>query len=103
MCFLPLSKREATKTNCERQTDLHFYPVLSLLPSLSPLRVVDKLPGPNILLLRNILCVLHHITERADTNKMDANNLALCIAPTLLQKDTMSLDVQTVGKVRIRF
>ncbi|KAM9552560.1 T-cell activation Rho GTPase-activating protein-like isoform 1-T1 [Salvelinus alpinus] len=67
--------------------------------SLELKRVVDKLPGPNILLLRNILCVLHHITERADANKMDANNLALCIAPTLLQKDTMSLDVQTVEKV----
>uniref|UniRef100_A0A4W5MIH5 Rho-GAP domain-containing protein n=1 Tax=Hucho hucho TaxID=62062 RepID=A0A4W5MIH5_9TELE len=67
--------------------------------SLELKRVVDKLPGPNILLLRNILCVLHHITESADANKMDANNLALCIAPSLLEKDIMSLDVQTVEKV----
>uniref|UniRef100_A0A674EU69 T cell activation RhoGTPase activating protein n=1 Tax=Salmo trutta TaxID=8032 RepID=A0A674EU69_SALTR len=67
--------------------------------SLELKRVVDKLPGPNILLLRNILCVLHHITESADANMMDANNLALCIAPTLLQKDIMSLDVPTVEKV----
>ncbi|KAK6297198.1 hypothetical protein J4Q44_G00317810 [Coregonus suidteri] len=67
--------------------------------SLELKRVVVKLPGPNILLLRNILCVLHHITKSADTNKMDANNLALCIAPTLLQKDIMSLDVQTAKKV----
>lgn len=36
-------------------------------------------------------------------NMMDANNLAVCIAPTLLRKDDMTLDVQTVDKVRIRF
>ncbi|XP_029589986.1 T cell activation RhoGTPase activating protein b [Salmo trutta] len=62
-------------------------------------RVVDKLPGPNILLLRNILCMLHHITKSRLANKMDAKNLAVCIAPTLLRKDDMSLDVQTVDKV----
>uniref|UniRef100_A0A4W5NY40 T cell activation RhoGTPase activating protein n=1 Tax=Hucho hucho TaxID=62062 RepID=A0A4W5NY40_9TELE len=62
-------------------------------------RVVDKLPWPNILLLRNILCMLHHITKSKHVNKMDANNLAVCIAPTLLQKNDMSLDVQTVEKV----
>ncbi|XP_064781675.1 T-cell activation Rho GTPase-activating protein-like [Oncorhynchus masou masou] len=62
-------------------------------------RVVDKLPGPNILLLRNLLCVFHHITKSGHANMMDANNLAVCIAPTLLQKDDMSLDVQTVDKV----
>ncbi|KAK6295011.1 hypothetical protein J4Q44_G00342370 [Coregonus suidteri] len=66
--------------------------------SLELKRVVDKLPGPNILLLRNILCVLHHITESGRANKMDAKNLAVCIAPTLLQKDIMSLDLQTVEK-----
>ncbi|KAL0965026.1 hypothetical protein UPYG_G00275820 [Umbra pygmaea] len=62
-------------------------------------RVVDKLPGPNLLLLQNILCVLHRITESSVTNMMDAKNLALCIAPTLLQKDITTLDVQTAGKV----
>ncbi|XP_078146082.1 T cell activation RhoGTPase activating protein b [Centroberyx gerrardi] len=48
-------------------------------------RVVDTLPGPNRLLLQHLLSVLHHILESADTNKMDAHNLAVCIAPTLLQ------------------
>ncbi|XP_028981139.2 T cell activation RhoGTPase activating protein b [Esox lucius] len=62
-------------------------------------RVVEKLPGPNTLLLRNILCVLHHIIESQDTNKMDTKNLAVCIAPTLLQKDSEVLDVHTVEKV----
>ncbi|KAJ7988034.1 hypothetical protein DPEC_G00319450 [Dallia pectoralis] len=62
-------------------------------------RVVEKLPKPNVLLLQNILCVLRHIIECQETNKMDAKNLAVCIAPTLLQKDCMVLDVHTVEKV----
>nr|XP_046229422.1 T cell activation RhoGTPase activating protein b [Scatophagus argus] len=57
-------------------------------------KVVDMLPGPNKLLLQHLLCVLYHILERADTNKMDAFNLAVCIAPTLLQLVDTPLDEQ---------
>ncbi|XP_035851405.1 T cell activation RhoGTPase activating protein b isoform X2 [Sander lucioperca] len=57
-------------------------------------KVVDDLPGPNKLLLQHLVCVLHHILESADTNKMDASNLAVCIAPTLLQLDGTPLDEQ---------
>ncbi|XP_044025956.1 T cell activation RhoGTPase activating protein b [Siniperca chuatsi] len=57
-------------------------------------KVVDKLPGANKLLLQHLVCVLHHILENADTNKMDAYNLAVCIAPTLLQLDGTPLDEQ---------
>ncbi|XP_070781884.1 T cell activation RhoGTPase activating protein b [Enoplosus armatus] len=57
-------------------------------------KVVDKLPGANKLLLQHLVCVLHHILESADTNKMDAYNLAVCIAPTLLQLDVTPLDEQ---------
>ncbi|KAK5852805.1 hypothetical protein PBY51_006644 [Eleginops maclovinus] len=56
--------------------------------------VVDELPGPNKLLLQYLLCVLHHILGSADTNKMDAHNLAVCIGPTLLQLDGTPLDEQ---------
>uniref|UniRef100_A0A1A7WRX9 T-cell activation RhoGTPase activating protein n=1 Tax=Iconisemion striatum TaxID=60296 RepID=A0A1A7WRX9_9TELE len=57
-------------------------------------KVVDDLPGLNRLLLQHLICVLHHIQERSDTNKMDANNLAVCIGPTLLQLDDTPLDGQ---------
>lgn len=57
-------------------------------------RVTDKLPGPNKTLLQHLMCVLHHILESADTNKMDAHNLAVCIAPTLLHLDGAPLDEQ---------
>ncbi|XP_040285175.1 T-cell activation Rho GTPase-activating protein [Bufo bufo] len=44
----------------------------------------EKLPKPNFILLRHLICVLHHISKASDINKMDARNLALCIAPTML-------------------
>lgn len=57
-------------------------------------RVLDELPGANWVLLQHLLCVLHHILQSADTNKMDAYNLAVCIGPTLLQLDGVPLDEQ---------
>lgn len=54
----------------------------------------DDLPGPNKLLLQHLICVLHHIIESSDINKMDAHNLAVCIGPTLLQLDDTPLDGQ---------
>ncbi|XP_046871412.1 T cell activation RhoGTPase activating protein b isoform X1 [Hypomesus transpacificus] len=63
-------------------------------------RVADKLPGPNVLLLQCLLCVLHHISENSEANKMDAYNLAVCIAPTLLHKDsTLDEQKEQVDKV----
>lgn len=62
--------------------------------SLEITKVVEDLPGPNKLLLQHLICVLHHILESADTNKMDAHNLAVCIGPTLLQLDDTPLDEQ---------
>ncbi|XP_056419314.1 T-cell activation Rho GTPase-activating protein [Hyla sarda] len=46
--------------------------------------VAEKLPKPNLILLRYLICVLHHISEASDINKMDSRNLAVCIAPTML-------------------
>ncbi|XP_051908496.1 T cell activation RhoGTPase activating protein b [Hippocampus zosterae] len=56
--------------------------------------VVDKLPRPNKVLLQHLACVLYHILDNADDNKMDAYNLAVCIAPTLLQMEVTPLDDQ---------
>nr|DBA26724.1 TPA: hypothetical protein GDO54_010947 [Pyxicephalus adspersus] len=46
--------------------------------------VADKLPKPNLILLQHLMCVLHHISNASDTNKMDSRNLAVCIAPNML-------------------
>ncbi|XP_054474689.1 T cell activation RhoGTPase activating protein b [Anoplopoma fimbria] len=57
-------------------------------------KVVDDLPGLNKFLLQHLVCILHHILKNAYNNKMDAYNLAVCIAPTLLQLDCTPLDEQ---------
>ncbi|XP_024860772.1 T cell activation RhoGTPase activating protein b isoform X2 [Kryptolebias marmoratus] len=57
-------------------------------------KVVDDLPGPNKVLLQHLICVLHHIIGSSDINQMTANNLAVCIGPTLLQLDDTPLDGQ---------
>ncbi|XP_013889429.1 T cell activation RhoGTPase activating protein b isoform X2 [Austrofundulus limnaeus] len=62
--------------------------------ALEVTKVVDDLPGPNKLLLQHLICVLHHIIESSDLNKMDACNMAVCIGPTLLQLDDTPLDGQ---------
>ncbi|KAM9798222.1 T cell activation RhoGTPase activating protein b [Neosynchiropus ocellatus] len=56
--------------------------------------MVEQLPRCNQLLLQHLLCLLHHILQNADINKMSASNLAVCIGPTLLQLDDTPLEEQ---------
>ncbi|RMC12885.1 hypothetical protein DUI87_10410 [Hirundo rustica rustica] len=59
--------------------------------------VADKLPRPNLVLLKLLLSVLHHISQNAETNKMDSSNLAICIGPNMLSPgtdSTLPLEVQ---------
>ncbi|KAG8444389.1 hypothetical protein GDO86_009540 [Hymenochirus boettgeri] len=59
--------------------------------------VADKLPRPNWILLQHLICVLHHISKASAVNKMDSNNLAVCIGPNLLlphQDKSLLLDAQ---------
>ncbi|XP_015262276.1 PREDICTED: T-cell activation Rho GTPase-activating protein [Gekko japonicus] len=46
--------------------------------------VAGKLPQPNLVLLKHLLCVLHHISRNSAVNKMDSNNLAICVGPSIL-------------------
>lgn len=66
------------------------------------IRVIDDLPGPNKLLLQHLICVLHHVIESSDLNKMDACNMAVCIGPTLLQLDDTPLDGQREKMQKVR-
>ncbi|XP_069463993.1 T-cell activation Rho GTPase-activating protein isoform X4 [Ambystoma mexicanum] len=68
-------------------------------------KVADKLPRPNLLLLRHLMCVLHHISQQARINKMDASNLAICIGPNLLnpdQKGSQPLEVQKLLNDKVK-
>ncbi|KAM4903996.1 T-cell activation Rho GTPase-activating protein [Sylvia borin] len=59
--------------------------------------VADKLPRPNLVLLKLLLSLLHHISQNAETNRMDSSNLAICIGPNMLSPEmdsTLPLEVQ---------
>ncbi|KAI7804776.1 T cell activation RhoGTPase activating protein a [Triplophysa rosa] len=58
--------------------------------------VVNVLPDPNIQLLKLLMVLLYHISENADTNKMDSNNLAVCISPNLLQTEVEKIPQVTI-------
>uniref|UniRef100_A0A8C3QHF6 Rho GTPase-activating protein 20 n=1 Tax=Cyanoderma ruficeps TaxID=181631 RepID=A0A8C3QHF6_9PASS len=47
-------------------------------------RLIELLPRANVVLLRYIFGVLHGIEMRSEENQMNAFNLAVCIAPSLL-------------------
>ncbi|XP_052462121.1 rho GTPase-activating protein 20-like isoform X1 [Carassius gibelio] len=47
-------------------------------------RLVQLLPKENLLLLRHMLAMLHHIQLNAEHNQMTSFNLAVCIAPSCL-------------------
>uniref|UniRef100_A0A8C3Q8T2 Rho GTPase-activating protein 20 n=1 Tax=Geospiza parvula TaxID=87175 RepID=A0A8C3Q8T2_GEOPR len=47
-------------------------------------RLLEHLPRANVVLLRYIFGVLHGIEVRSEENQMNAFNLAVCIAPSLL-------------------
>lgn len=50
-------------------------------------QVADKLPRPNHLLLKNLVSVLYLISKNSEVNKMDASNLAICVAPNMLTRE----------------
>lgn len=46
--------------------------------------LIKSLPKANYLLLQHFLCILHYISIQSAENKMSAENLAVCIGPSLL-------------------
>ncbi|XP_067888948.1 rho GTPase-activating protein 20-like [Heterodontus francisci] len=51
-------------------------------------RLLEQLPKLNTLLLYHVFGVLHNIEQQADENQMNAFNLAVCIAPSILWPPT---------------
>lgn len=77
-----------------------FFPILSL-----HLRLLHQLPGENLLLLRHVVAVLHCIQGKAHDNQMNAFNLSVCIAPSMLwapAPSTPEMEGEGTKKVRKR-
>ncbi|XP_030642399.1 rho GTPase-activating protein 20 [Chanos chanos] len=47
-------------------------------------RLLELLPKENLLLLKFVVAMLHHIQSNAEHNQMNSYNLSVCIAPSLL-------------------
>ncbi|KAJ8013111.1 hypothetical protein DPEC_G00049890 [Dallia pectoralis] len=47
-------------------------------------RLIRLLPSENLLLLKHVVAILHRIQGNADDNQMNAFNLSVCIAPSML-------------------
>ncbi|XP_065536752.1 T-cell activation Rho GTPase-activating protein isoform X4 [Lathamus discolor] len=59
--------------------------------------VAEKLPRPNLAVLKHLLSLLHRISQNAETNRMDSSNLAICVGPNMLSPETdntIPLEVQ---------
>lgn len=61
-----------------------------LLPSAQYDRLVGCLPSENSLLLKHVLAVLHRVHLHSHDNQMNAFNLAICIAPSMLSGPAFS-------------
>ncbi|KAL2087562.1 hypothetical protein ACEWY4_016390 [Coilia grayii] len=53
-------------------------------------RLVARLPGENLLLLSHVLALLHRVHLHSLDNQMNAFNLAICIAPSMLSAPVLS-------------
>lgn len=61
----------------------------------------DSLPkSSRVLLLRHLLPLLALVAQNSATNKMNPNNLAVCIAPSLLKSDDMMADAKACNGLR---
>ncbi|KAK7169134.1 hypothetical protein R3I93_005206 [Phoxinus phoxinus] len=62
-------------------------------------RLVQLLPKENVLLLRNIIAMLHHIQLSAEHNQMNSFNLAVCIAHSCLWSSSKQSQEKDAKKV----
>ncbi|XDV30417.1 hypothetical protein PO909_033343 [Leuciscus waleckii] len=62
-------------------------------------RLVQLLPNENVLLLRNIIAMLHHIQLSAEHNQMNSFNLAVCIAHSCLWNSNQQSQEKDAKKV----
>lgn len=70
---------------------------------LLSLRLLHLLPSENLLLLRHVIAILHCIQGNAQDNQMNAFNLSVCIAPSMLwapAPSTPEMEGEATKKVR---
>ncbi|KAK1802910.1 hypothetical protein P4O66_021448 [Electrophorus voltai] len=89
---LKIIKKYLKLTSASRSGGQLYHYRVRLLTNLwiSLFRLAASLPPENILLLKHVLAVLYSIQLRAQDNQMNAFNLAVCIAPSMLSSPAPS-------------
>ncbi|XP_029417699.1 rho GTPase-activating protein 4 isoform X4 [Nannospalax galili] len=62
-------------------------------------RLLSRLPGPVLVVLRYLFTFLNHLAQYSDENMMDPYNLAVCFGPTLLPVPAGQDPVALQGRV----
>ena len=63
-------------------------------------RLAQKLPVANLELIKRFFCVLYHISQNSEQNKMTSLNLGVCVAPSIL-KPAESENVETAEQAKL--
>lgn len=68
---------------------MHRYALIIAMPVPSfNIRTISRMPESNQVVLCHVFQILHSIANNHEVNEMNAANLAICLAPTLLWPDT---------------
>ncbi len=62
-------------------------------------RLLSRLPTANYQLLRHLLCVLHEIVRNEAHNQMNSQNVAVCIAHSMLDMPPGAVQEQSVKHI----
>ena len=69
---------------CAASARHHFHSAVCDAIYILFFRILEGINRYNYELLKSFLCVLYHIADNAETNNMNAYNLAVCVAPSML-------------------
>ncbi len=69
-------------------------------------KVISAVPKPIYIVLRYLFAFLNHLSEFKDENMMDAYNIAICLAPTLIpvpedKKDQVNHQTDTIELIKL--
>lgn len=94
------SSPDTSSPNCLHVENLEAHKVENIR------KVMDNVPKPVYKVLRFLFAFLNHLSEFKDENMMDAYNIAICLAPTLIpvpedKRDQVNHQTDTIELIKI--